>query len=119
MTAPREGDVAGSPASPPPARAARGGEGSGVGGASADSTSAWERAETPPAPAPSPPLRGGRGEERPMDDRALSSTSVGRNPASVLPAPVGAISSAERSSRAFANSSNGCSRGDQPRDANH
>ena len=36
--------------------------------------------------------------------RRASSTSVGRNPASVLPAPVGAISSAERSSRAFASS---------------
>ena len=36
---------------------------------------------------------------------ALNSTSVGRNPASVLPAPVGAIKSAERSSRALANSS--------------
>ena len=35
-----------------------------------------------------------------------SSTSVGKNPASVLPAPVGAISSAERSSRAFASSAN-------------
>ncbi len=33
-----------------------------------------------------------------------SSTSVGKNPASVLPAPVGAIKSAERSSRAFASS---------------
>ncbi len=33
-----------------------------------------------------------------------SSTRVGRNPASVLPAPVGAISSAERCSRAFRNS---------------
>ena len=53
-----------------------------------------------------PPLRGGRGEARTADDRALNSTSVGRNPASVLPAPVGAISSAERSSRAFASSSN-------------
>jgi hypothetical protein len=31
----------------------------------------------------------------------LNSTSVGKKPASVLPAPVGAISSAERSSRAF------------------
>ena len=35
-----------------------------------------------------------------------SSTSVGRKPANVLPAPVGAISSAERSSRAFASSAN-------------
>lgn len=34
-----------------------------------------------------------------------NSTSVGKNPASVLPAPVGAISSAERSARAFASSS--------------
>ena len=49
----------------------------------------------------------------------LSSTSVGRNPASVFPAPVGAISSAERSSRAFSNSANWCARGDQPRAANH
>ena len=47
---------------------------------------------------------------RPVEARLLpsvakgeeSSTSVGRNPASVLPAPVGAISSAERLSRAFA-----------------
>jgi len=44
---------------------------------------------------------GGNKEERRF---ALSSTSVGKNPASVLPAPVGAISSAERSSRAFASS---------------
>ena len=34
----------------------------------------------------------------------LSSTKVGRNPASVLPAPVGAIKSAERSQLAFASS---------------
>src|SRR5258707_13770548 len=49
--------------SPPPARAARGGEGSGVGGASANSL-AEEFAEAPPTPNPSPPLRGGRGEKR-------------------------------------------------------
>ncbi|MGY3371284.1 hypothetical protein ACVWZL_008409 [Bradyrhizobium sp. GM2.4] len=36
----------------------------------------------------------------------LSSTSVGKNPASVLPAPVGAISNADRSSRAFSSSAN-------------
>ena len=40
----------------------------------------------------------------PRREGAESSTSVGRNPASVLPAPVGAISSAERSSRAFSSS---------------
>ena len=83
-----------------------GGEGLGVGGGSM-------RADRPPTPDPSPPLRGGRGEEsagkiateRARSETALSSTSVGRNPASVLPAPVGAINSAERSSRAFASSS--------------
>ena len=36
---------------------------------------------------------------------ALSSTRLGKNPASVLPAPVGAISSTERPARAFASSS--------------
>src|SRR6266478_6350349 len=52
--------------SPPPAREARGGEGSGVGGGSASSRSlsGAEFAEAPPTPDPSPPLRGGRGEER-------------------------------------------------------
>jgi len=35
---------------------------------------------------------------------ALNSTSVGKKPANVLPAPVGAISKAERSSRAFSKS---------------
>ena len=49
--------------SPPPARVARGGEGSGVGGVSACSAEQRSRAETPPTPDPSPPLRGGRGEE--------------------------------------------------------
>ncbi|HWN78038.1 MAG TPA: excinuclease ABC subunit UvrB, partial [Bradyrhizobium sp.] len=59
--------------SPPPAREARGGEGSGVGGASANSVPDGERelAEPPPTPdleselrSPrTPPLRGGRGEE--------------------------------------------------------
>jgi excinuclease ABC subunit B len=51
--------------SPPPAREARGGEGSGVGGAAAVSVPGRERefAAPPPTPDPSPPLRGGRGEE--------------------------------------------------------
>ncbi len=49
--------------SPPPAREARGGEGSGVGGGAANST-ASEFAEAPPTPNPSPPLRGGRGEAK-------------------------------------------------------
>jgi len=48
----------------------------------------------------------------------LNSTNVGKNPASVLPAPVGAISSAERPACAFANNSSWCARGAQPRAAN-
>ena len=48
----------------------------------------------------------------------LNSTRLGRNPASVLPAPVGAISRTERPPRAFANSSSWCARGVQPRLAN-
>ncbi|MGA7997123.1 MAG: DEAD/DEAH box helicase family protein, partial [Bradyrhizobium sp.] len=48
--------------SPPPARVARGGEGSGVGGVPAG-TADKEHAALPPTPDPSPPLRGGRGEE--------------------------------------------------------
>src|SRR5712675_2705538 len=114
--------------SPPSAREARGGEGRG--GGCFGIFGRGEFAETPPTPDPSPPLRGGRGEERTGDDAAEgfteggciavdNSTSVGKNPASVLPAPVGAISSAERSSRAFAISANWCSRGDHPRAANH
>src|SRR2546421_3179779 len=63
--------------------------------------------------------RGGRGADGALGEDALSSTSVGRNPANVLPAPVGAISSAERSSRDFASSSSWCSRGLHPRPANH
>ena len=92
-------------APPPPARAARGGEGSGVGGASADSLpDERARGETPhPRPLPAASRREGSRAQRRCDG-ADSSTSVGRNPASVLPAPVGAISSAERSSRAFASS---------------
>src|SRR6476646_10298486 len=52
--------------SPPSARVARGGEGSGVGGGSADSLSA-SCAERPPTPDPSPPLRGRRGESNYAD----------------------------------------------------
>jgi hypothetical protein len=48
----------------------------------------------------------------------LNSTRLGRNPASVLPAPVGAISSAERPARALASRSSWCGRGVQPRLAN-
>jgi len=61
--------------SPPPAREARGGEGSGVGGASANSVPERERelAEPPPTPDPSPPLRGGRGADRPGFDEAPQS----------------------------------------------
>src|SRR5262249_48084706 len=57
-----------------------------------------------PSP-PSPPRGEGkcaRGKDREL---LLSSTSVGRNPASVLPPPVGAISSTERPARARASSS--------------
>ena len=77
-----------------------------MGGGSADSLPV-ERSESPPTPDPFAPLRGGRGEERSGDEEteALNTTRVGKNPASVLPAPVGAIKSAERSSRAFASSS--------------
>jgi hypothetical protein len=48
----------------------------------------------------------------------LNSTKLGRNPASVLPPPVGAISSTERPARALAKSSSWCARGVQPRLAN-
>ena len=50
--------------------------------------------------------------------RADSSTRLGRKPASVLPAPVGAISSAERPASAWASSSIWWGRGAQPRPAN-
>src|SRR6266403_1756523 len=58
--------------SPPPAREARGGEGSGVGGGAANSVPERERelAEPPPTPDPSPPLRGGRGADGPGFDEA-------------------------------------------------
>jgi excinuclease ABC subunit B len=67
----------GSSSSPPPAREARGGEGSGVGGGSANSSSrsGTESVEAPPTPDPSPPLRGGRGE-----DRTHASTGLGESP---------------------------------------
>src|ERR1700742_2747970 len=85
--------------SPPSTRIARGGvrgersslSRSGVGGASAISPPAGERVDRPPTPDPSAPLRGGRGEERTGDEED-NSTNDGKNPASVLPAPVGAIS---------------------------
>jgi DNA ligase-1 len=48
--------------SPPPAREARGGDGLGVGGVSANSLRV-EHAEPSPTPDPSPPLRGGRGAD--------------------------------------------------------
>jgi hypothetical protein len=50
--------------SPPPARAARGGEGLGVVRQIQCQFRKSELAEPPPTPDPSPPLRGGRGEER-------------------------------------------------------
>src|SRR5258707_7127126 len=99
--------------SPPPC-----GEGSGVGvgrlGASVDAfTSPLD-----PLPPPSPnKLALGRaqarpgwgegadsasGEERDLNSAPLSSTRLGKNPARVLPPPVGAISSTERPARALA-----------------
>jgi len=62
------GTARGSSSSPPP-KQLRGGEGSGVGGASA-SPAVSEFAARPPTPDPSPPLRGRRGA-----DRASASTS--------------------------------------------
>src|SRR3984893_6826219 len=61
--------------SPPPTRVARGGEGWGAGGGSANprSLSGPESAEPPPTPDPSPPLRGGRGAERPGLDESPQS----------------------------------------------
>jgi hypothetical protein len=50
--------------------------------------------------------------------RSANSTRVGKKPASVLPAPVGATSSTERPARAFSSSSSWCARGCQPRLAN-
>ena len=72
-------------------------------------------AERPPpmfAAAPCPSLVRGRDETGPGKEAVsgpqvavLNSTRVGRNSASVLPAPVGAISSTERPARVFAKSS--------------
>src|SRR6185295_8085884 len=76
-----------------------------------------------PPPQPSPTR--GEGADRvrrtvllKLRDCSLNSTRLGRNPASVLPAPVGAISSTERPARALASSSSWCARGVQPRPAN-
>ena len=49
--------------SPPPGLNRSGGEGSGVGGASAYALPE-EQTDRPPTPDPSPPLRGRRGEEK-------------------------------------------------------
>ena len=49
---------------------------------------------------------------------SCNSTSVGRKPASVLPPPVGAISSDDRPARAFSSSASWWARGVQPRAAN-
>ncbi len=49
--------------------------------------------------------RGGEGVLTTRGEASYNSTSVGRNPASVLPAPVGAISSVERPACAFASKS--------------
>jgi hypothetical protein len=65
--------------SPPSARAARGGEGSGAGGASAYSL-AEGFAERPPTPDPSPPLRGGRGDSA----SAMVKPTADRNQARIL-----------------------------------
>src|SRR5690606_12327862 len=54
----------------------------------------------------------------PCCGRALSSLMVGRNPASVLPAPVGAISIAEAPASVTRRTSSWCRRGSQPRCAN-
>ena len=51
--------------------------------------------------------------------RLASSVSDGRKPASVLPAPVGAISSTDLPACAVASRSTWWARGDQPRSANH
>ena len=66
-----------------------------------------------PPPHSSPHRR--EGADRASGEVVLNSTRLGKNPASVLPAPVGAISSTERPARAFASSSSWCARGTQPR----
>ena len=64
---------------------------------------------------------GCRDAPRPACASAASARSVsdGRKPASVLPAPVGAISSTDLPACALPSSSIWCARGDQPRSANH
>jgi len=57
---------------PPSTRAARGGEGSGVGGG----PTSTEPVEAPPTPDPSPPLRGGRGAERAGSADSQNNTSI-------------------------------------------
>src|SRR3569832_752828 len=49
---------------------------------------------------------------------SVNSTKDGRQPASVLPPPVGAISRTERPCSALASNSSWCARGAQPREAN-
>ena len=51
--------------------------------------------------------------------RSCSDTRLGRNPASVLPAPVGATSRVDRPAFALASNSTWWARGVQPRVANH
>jgi len=64
----------------------------------------------PPDPLPQPSPARGVGVRRVSIDAGdfpaapLSSTRLGKNPAKVLPPPVGAISSTERPARALANS---------------
>src|SRR5437773_1411759 len=107
--------------SPPPC-----GEGSGVGGRHESGRARYGLVAGPPPP-PSPPTRAftpvfdglwGEGALGKRGKGMLNSTSVGRNPASVLPAPVGAISRTERPARAFASNSSWWARGAQPRLAN-
>jgi hypothetical protein len=81
-------------------------------GIRAVAASAGTPAPPPPSPAPSP--QGGGEDASP----SASSTRLGRNPASVLPAPVGATSRAERPAFALARRSSWCARGAQPRPAN-
>src|SRR5260370_23286408 len=102
MNSGREDFAAYAVVSPPPARAARSGEGSGAGGASAASLRAGSRVDRPTTPDASAPLRGGRGADPGRTEIELNSTSVVRNTASVLPAPVGSLRITQRSSRDFA-----------------
>src|SRR5580658_10301207 len=91
--------------SPPPC-----GEGSGVGvgrlGASIDARASPLDPLPPPSPTRGEGAACASGEERDFDPTPLSSTRLGKNPAKVLPPPVGAISSTERPASALANNSN-------------